>query len=59
MDGYNIELELQLDLCLYENGDYGTLIIKAGNTALAASSTPTLCINTALQITHATTGQQE
>ena len=35
----------------------GTITVTADNTAGAASSTPTLCINTALtNITHATTG---
>jgi gliding motility-associated-like protein len=35
----------------------GTITVTPGNTAGAASSTPTLCINTALtDITHATTG---
>jgi hypothetical protein len=35
----------------------GTITVTAANTAGAASSTPTLCINTALtNITHATTG---
>ena len=35
----------------------GTIIVAADNTVGAASSTPTLCINTALtNITHATTG---
>ena len=35
----------------------GTITVTAVNTAAAASSTPTLCINTALtNITHATTG---
>ena len=35
----------------------GTITVTADNTAGVASSTPTLCINTALtNITHATTG---
>ncbi len=35
----------------------GTITVTAANTAAGASSTPTLCINTALtDITHATTG---
>jgi len=35
----------------------GTLTVTANNTAASASSTPTLCINTALtNITHSTTG---
>jgi hypothetical protein len=34
----------------------GTITVTPNNTASAASTTPTLCISTALTITHATTG---
>jgi uncharacterized protein YjdB len=33
-----------------------TVTVAPNNTVSAASSTPTLCINTALTITHTTTG---
>jgi hypothetical protein len=37
----------------------GTITVTPNNTASAASTTPTLCISTVLDITHATTGATE